>query len=399
MRPVLKSVAWERLADDQLRLVFDVREQLLIDDPDGTVERLLELLARGGRTVAELAGELAVPVADLDAVVTALDGYGLVQDGDRRGGLDAARRERHFSNLAFFESFATLRRSQEDFTRRLARSRVLVLGTGGLNSNTVPHLCGLGVGSLVLLDRDAVEPRNFARQYLYRWDQIGQSKVDCAAQWVRQFDPAVDVTAVRAEITGAGDITGLIDRYAPDVVMSGVDRPAEVDQWVNRACTGAGVPFVRGGMGVTQGVVWSVDPGRSACLECARVNGAEMSTVDLSVAVESAGARLYRTLPRVNRGIGPVAGLLGSLCAFEVLRYLTGFEVPAYAGRLLTIDFASGCATSQVQWQRRSDCVACGSPPTGNAPGAAAAPGPRSAAAPGAKAPVSADHRLTSGRG
>jgi len=73
--------------------------------------------------------------------------------------------------------------------------------------------------------------------------------------------------------------------------------------------------------------------------------------------------RLLRQRPPVNRGIGPVAGLLGALAAFEALRYLTGFEPPAYAGRPLIIDFAAGCATEQVQWHHRSDCAACSGVP------------------------------------
>lgn len=367
MRPRLKSVVWER-DGDELRIVYDRREQLLVGDADGAVWRLLELLREGGATVAELAGELGVPAEDVAVAVRAFDEHGLVEDGDRLGGLSDAERERFHSNFAFFESFASLDVSRTDFQRRLRAAHVLVLGAGGLGSNTIPHLCGLGVGRLTLLDRDTVEQRNFARQYLYGRADLGARKVDRAAAWVRAFDPSIEVAALDIEIGGAEQVAGLLAELRPDAVASGVDRPREIDTWVNAGCLVRGVPYVRGGMLVTEGIVWSVDPGRSACYTCARTDDSETGG-DSELRLQRAGQRLYATKPSTNRGIGPVAGLLGSLVAFELLRYLTGFEPPAYAGRPLLIDFAAGCATRRLDWSRDPACPACGPGPSNSGRG------------------------------
>ncbi|TCO56071.1 molybdopterin/thiamine biosynthesis adenylyltransferase [Actinocrispum wychmicini] len=362
MRPQLKSIVWERV-DRQLRLVYDVRDQFVLDDEDGAVEALLVLLRAGGRTVSELAAALGeqgrqVPVDDVVAAVEVLDHYRLLEDGGHLGRLDETEQERYFSNLAFFESFGSLARSREDFQERLRGAHVLVLGTGGLNSNTIPHMCGLGVGRLTLLDRDAVELRNFARQYLYRRSDLGAHKVAVAADWVRAFDPAIKVDAVEARIDSVDSVTELLDRFRPDLVMSGVDSPVGIDGWVNDACVSRRTPYVRGGMYVTQGVVWSVNPGVSGCLRCSPDDGPG-DDVDPQ---ERSAAALFRGKPRANRGIGPVAGLLGAFCAFEVLRYLTDFEPPAHAGRPLIIDFANACATrNNTVWQRDPSCAICGS--------------------------------------
>jgi molybdopterin/thiamine biosynthesis adenylyltransferase len=215
MRPRLKSIVWERVGQ-QLRLVYDVRDQFVLDDEDGAVEALLILLREGGRTMPELAAAMSdqgrqVPVDDVAAAVDVLDHHRLLEDGDQLGRLDETARERYFSNLAFFESFGSLTCSREEFQERLRGAHVLVLGTGGLNSNTIPHLCGLGVGRLTLLDRDSVDLRNFARQYLYRWSDLGARKVALAAEWVRAFDPTIKVDAVEAQIDGTDSITELLD--------------------------------------------------------------------------------------------------------------------------------------------------------------------------------------------
>jgi molybdopterin-synthase adenylyltransferase len=369
-RPQLKGVVWER-ADAELRVVYDRRDQLMVNDPDGTVAELLALLRDGGRDVGGLAAALsargrAVPLEDVRAAVALLDEYGLLEDGVRLGRLTPVEAERHFSNLAFFESFASLARSREDFCLALRDAHVLVLGTGGLNSNTIPHLCGLGVGRLTLVDFDTVAERNFARQYLYRWSDIGGGKVARAAEWVRAFDPSIEVDAVDTALTESRQVGELLDEYRPNAVASGVDQPAGIDLWVNAACVSRGVPYVRGGMWVTEGIVYSVDPGYSACLHCVRRPEPIAAATDEEIAAELAGLRLQATKPRTNRGIGPVAGLLGALGAFELLRYLTRFEPPAYAGNPLLIDFAGACATSRQRWRRDPDCVACGPGPVGD---------------------------------
>jgi molybdopterin-synthase adenylyltransferase len=361
MMPQLKDVAWDRV-NDELCLVYDVRDQFVIDDPDGTVEKLVRLLQEGGRTLDELGEVLSVPQDDVAAAVAALDARGLLEDGTRRGSLGTEHSERYFSNLGFFESFSSLARSREDFQRDLADAHVLCLGTGGLNSNTIPHLAGLGVGRLTLLDHDVVQPRNFARQYMYRWDEMGLSKVECAGQWVRRYDPDIKVETIEQYVDGLPYLLELLDRVRPTAVVSGIDHPATVNEWVNAACVARGVPYVRGGMWVTQGVVRSVVPGRSACLDCPRHRDLGEGSPD-----ELLGVELYRTKARSNRGIGPVAGLLGSLAAFEILRLLTGFEPPAYAGRPVMIDFAAGCAVRQVEWERDPSCPTCGDDAAGPA--------------------------------
>lgn len=365
MRPRLKDVAWERVGSE-LRVVYDLREQLMLTDRDGTVERLLSLLREGTRTIAELASALSMPASEVGAAVAVFDEYRLLEDGDRLGRFERRDAERYHSNLAFFESFASLARGREDFQRALTTAHVLVLGTGGLGGSTIAHLCGLGVGRLTLLDHDTVEPRNFARQYLYRWSDIGSRKATAAAAWVEAFDPSIDVRAIDGRLTGADEVAALLTEVGPDVpdvVVAAVDSPVEIDRWVNEACVRRRVPFVRAGIWVTEGRVWSVDPGRSACLACVAVDLANQTAdqaEDLA-GVERAGARLFGTKAVTNRAIGPVAGLLGAMVGFEVLRFLTGFEPPAYAGKPLVVDFAGGCATRQAVWRRNPGCAVCGS--------------------------------------
>src|SRR5262249_4212493 len=149
--------------------------------------------------------------------------------------------------------------------------------------------------------------------------QIGRPKVEQVAAWLAAFDPRIEVTAVNARVEGPGDVRSVLgDAH---LLVSAIDDPDEVDLWGNEACVGAGVAVIRGGLAYMQGLYWSVDPGRSACRQCLEHyrSGLEQG-VDLPLATWE---RVLRS-ERVNRGIGPVAQMLGSLVAMEALRYLTG---------------------------------------------------------------------------
>ncbi len=359
MRIALKECAWERW-DDALVVVCDPSRQIELSDPDGHAEALLTALAAGPQALPELRQRLAeagveVDLAELGDAVAALDSVRLLEDADDPAPVPAAPEGRYFSNLAFFELFASLETSRLEFQRRLGTAHVLQLGTGGLGSNVLQSLAGLGVGRLTLLDHDLVEPRNFARQFLYRQADVGRSKVRRAVDWVREFDPRVDVAAVERRVGEPADVADLLGGV--DLVVSGIDQPDNVDTLVNDACVSAGVPWVRGGMVGSELVYFSVDPGRTPCYACWR------KQVDEEASVPEAGAvamRLASGRSRVNRAIGPAAALVGSLVAFEALRYLTGYEPPYAAGANVYVDVAGGCQQRREPWPQDPGCALCG---------------------------------------
>jgi molybdopterin/thiamine biosynthesis adenylyltransferase len=226
------------------------------------------------------------------------------------------------------------------------------------------NLAGLGVGRVTVLDHDRVEVRNFARQFLYADADIGAVKVERAADRLRAFNPGMRVDTISRRVAGPADVAPLL--ADADLLITGIDRPDEVDVWVNEACLAAGVPYVRGGILPTRVVYWSVDPGRSACYSCALRADAEQAAAGSGTAVVA--RRLAPGLPAVNRGIGPVASLVGSLVAMEALRYLTGFAAPAAAGRFRVVDFRCGVTETEQPWPRDPDCAACAAVPVRSAP-------------------------------
>jgi molybdopterin-synthase adenylyltransferase len=360
--PRLKAI--DCLAGDgALILGRDPRSRVELADPTGQVRAMLCLLAEGRRTPGELRVAMAedwpeVDQREVDEAIEALAELGWIEDARATTPLTDYERERYFSNLAFFDAFTSPGVGREEIQQRLIDSRVVILGTGGLGSSVIQNLLGLGVRRMTLVDRDTVALRNFARQFVYVEDEVGRSKVERVAAWVRAFDSRAEVTAVDATVSGPDDVREVLD--GADLVVSAIDDPEDVDLWVNEACVGAGIPMIRGGLAFTQGLYWSVAPGRSACRQCLETHRAVLAQdIDLRVVTWD---RVLRAEP-VNRGIGPVAQLLGSLVAMEALRYLTGIVAPVSAGTYQLVDFSGDCSISSDAWPADPGCRVCATAP------------------------------------
>src|SRR5512145_2203557 len=85
---------------------------------------------------------------------------------------------------------------------RLCRSRVAVIGCGGLGGYLIEELARLGVGTLVVVDPDVFEEHNLNRQLLSSPADLGAAKVEVARARIAAVNPAVQVVAHRAAFSG-----------------------------------------------------------------------------------------------------------------------------------------------------------------------------------------------------
>jgi len=78
------------------------------------------------------------------------------------------------------------------FDQGVVRSeRLVVVGAGAVGNEVIKNLALLGVGEIQIFDQDLVEVHNLTRSVLFREDDIGRSKAECAAVRARELDPAV----------------------------------------------------------------------------------------------------------------------------------------------------------------------------------------------------------------
>lgn len=107
---------------------------------------------------------------------------------------------------------------------RLTQSWVVVLGLGGVGSWCCEALARGGVGNLVIVDRDEVEPSNVNRQAVAWRSTMGRPKVDVMADMIAQVNPRANVVRVHEFVTPA-NIDELFDGLParPDYVVDAID--------------------------------------------------------------------------------------------------------------------------------------------------------------------------------
>src|ERR1700761_1801988 len=81
---------------------------------------------------------------------------------------------------------------------RLAASRVLAIGAGGLGSPVLAYLAAAGVGRIIVIDDDTVDVTNLQRQILYDTADVGELKAQRAAERLRALNPQIPVDALPA---------------------------------------------------------------------------------------------------------------------------------------------------------------------------------------------------------
>jgi len=225
---------------------------------------------------------------------------------------------------------------------RLRKSRVALVGAGGLGSPAAFYLAAAGVGHLTILDDDRVERSNLQRQILHGDADTGALKVRSAQRSLQRLNPTVAIDGVEARLDGSNARQMLAGH---EVVLDGSDN-FETRYAVNDACIALGLPNVHGSVYRFEGqvgVFWPAHPGGAG--PCYRCLFPEPPPPELAPSCAEAGV------------LGIVPGVIGILQATEVLKLLLGIGEPLL-GRMLQYD-ALRARFDEFEVMRDPLCRAC----------------------------------------
>jgi sulfur-carrier protein adenylyltransferase/sulfurtransferase len=251
--------------------------------------------------------------------------------------------EGHHHHHAHAEAFVPdysrqtrLREVGEAGQAKLAASRVLVIGAGGLGCPVISYLAGAGVGTLGIVDKDQLDASNLHRQTMYDARDIGQYKADLAARRVTALNPAVQVQ-VWKEHLNAGNAVEVFRQF--DLVVECTDDMRS-RYLSSDAAVLSGTPLIMASIYQYEGQLQFVAgrPG-TPCLRCLWPQEPSPEAVG-SCALSGV--------------LGPVPGVLGAMQATEALRILLGLPRSSEGAlslvnlldltiQHLPIDVAHGC--------------------------------------------------------
>jgi molybdopterin/thiamine biosynthesis adenylyltransferase len=217
---------------------------------------------------------------------------------------------------------------------KLKRSRVLVVGVGGLGSAATLYLASAGVGLLKIVDDGYVELSNLNRQILYNTGDLGRRKVDVAAERLKELNPEVEVKVVREKLTEE-NVKEMLSEA--DLAVDCLDN-FRTRFILNDACVELGKPLIHGAIYGAEGRLMTIIPGKGPCLRC-----------------------LIPREPTEHDKIpvlGPLPGIVGALEALEAIKVLTGLSEPT-VGKLIVID-GMDLSFYAIETRRNPSCPTCG---------------------------------------
>ncbi len=248
----------------------------------------------------------------------------------------------------------------EEGQLRLLDSRILLIGAGGLGSPASLYLAAAGVGTLGIVDDDAVDATNLQRQIVHSTERLGEPKAESAKRTIEALNPDVTVKTFQERLTSEN-----VDRILGegwDVIVDGADN-FPTRYLLNDASVWHGIPVVHGSIFRFEGQVTVFKPGRGAS-----------DAGEAGVAHPETRGPCYRCLfpqppppelaPSCAEGgvLGVLPGVVGSIQATEALKLALGIGEPLI-GRLLLFDALAESFT-EVSLRRDPSCPVCGDEPT-----------------------------------
>ena len=224
---------------------------------------------------------------------------------------------------------------------KLLRSRVLLVGAGGLGSPSAYYLAAAGVGTLGIVDDDVVDESNLQRQILHNTRRVGRPKVESAAQTLRELNPDVQVQPHPVRLD-TGNVLDILRGY--DLVVDGADN-FPTRYLLCDASLLLRIPVVHASIFRFEGQLTTFLPWQGPCYRCLYP---EPPPPDLAPSCHEAGV------------LGVLPGVVGVLQATEAIKLLLGIG-ESMSGRLLIYE-ALAAKFREMKLRRDPACVVCSDP-------------------------------------
>ena len=227
---------------------------------------------------------------------------------------------------------------------KLLKSKVLLLGAGGLGAPAALYLAAAGVGTIGLVDADTVDASNLQRQIIHATSRLGMNKVDSAEVAINDLNPDVKVIKYQERVNSSN-----VDRIFGagwDVIVDGCDN-FPTRYLVNDASLFHKTPVVHGSIFRFDGQVTTFMPFQGPCYRCLYP---EPPPAHLAPSCAEAGV------------LGILPGVVGVIQATEAIKLILGKGDPL-VGRLLTYD-SLRMSFRTLKLRRDKNCPACGENPT-----------------------------------
>jgi molybdopterin/thiamine biosynthesis adenylyltransferase len=203
----------------------------------------------------------------------------------------------------------------------LKKSKVLVVGAGGLGCPVLQYLAAAGVGKVAIVEFDMVDETNLQRQILYGSDDVGKLKSIIAKNRLDHLNSLVETEIFNLRLD-ATNVLRIIKDF--DIVVDATDN-LESRYIINDACVILNKPMVHGAIYKYEGQVSVFNFNGGPTYRCYN---------------PAAGEKKFRNPAPAQVGVtGVLPGITGTFMANEVIKIITG-SGKVLSGQVLLFNIA-----------------------------------------------------------
>lgn len=263
-------------------------------------------------------------------------------------------------NLEHIDSFVIKLEPEERYDRhhlidwwdqnKLKNSKVLIAGAGALGNEVIKNLALVGVGNITIIDFDTVSITNLTRSVLFRESDVGLPKIEVARQKALEINPELNIQAINGDLEfdiGVGDVC------QHDLILGCLDSVNA--RWaINQLAYRAGIPWVNGGIGISEGEVSFFDPSKeTACYECT-ISSEQWKRRNHRFSCQG----LKRDIPeQAMPTTATIASVVGAMQVQQALCYLHDREGLLFPGEKIFLGFTPW-TNFKVKMPRQEFCLA-----------------------------------------
>ena len=205
-----------------------------------------------------------------------------------------------------FEKQIILKKIGVSGQKKIKNSKILIIGMGGLGCPLITYLASAGVCNIGIVDHDKVELSNLNRQTLFNSFDIGKFKVSQAKKHIKKIYKKIKIKIFKKKITNK-NIKKILKDY--EIICDGTDN-FETRYLINDQCKKNKKILISAAISKFDGQLFKFDfKKKGPCFRC--------FMPDKPVLENNCGSEGVFT---------PLAGILGSLQANEVLKTILGLK-------------------------------------------------------------------------
>ena len=221
--------------------------------------------------------------------------------------------------------------------QKILKSKVLIVGSGGLGCPVADTLCRAGVGTIGIMDNDKVSLSNIHRQSFFTSKDVGKHKVKILKERIKLINPEIKTIIYNEKITNL-NIKKIFKNF--DIIVDGSDN-FKTKFLLNEYSLKYKKILIIGAISKFDGHIFSFNFNnkKTSCLKCFY----QTEITDEFLDCESEGI------------LGPVAGIVGNIQANEVLKKIlklnNNLNGEMLILNLLTLNFR------KVKFKKNKNCI------------------------------------------